>query len=141
VVDCHGERRLRGLVLEESATGARETIAAAALFVEIGGEPVTDWLPRSIARDEAGHILTGRDLRNSSEMATWPLDRLPLPLETSLPGVFAAGDVRRGAANRVAPAVGEGAVAIRSIHAYLGQGNLPEQRQLDLTGATRHGSS
>jgi thioredoxin reductase (NADPH) len=125
VVDCIGERRLRGLVLEERATGRREDVAAAALFAEIGGEPHTHWLPESVARDEHGYILTERDVSTGLGRLMWPLERPPFSLETSVPGVFAAGDVRHGTAKRVAPAIGEGAVAIRSVHEYLGNGNRP----------------
>jgi thioredoxin reductase (NADPH) len=125
VVDCIGERRLRGLVLEERATGRREDVAAAALFAEIGGEPHTHWLPESVARDEHGYILTERDVSTDPGRLMWPLERPPFSLETSVPGVFAAGDVRHGTAKRVAPAIGEGAVAIRSVHEYLGNGNRP----------------
>lgn len=119
VVDGIGERRLRGLELQGGASGGRERVPASALFVEIGGEPQTGWLPEAVARDERGAVVTGRNLAAGRGTAVWPLDRSPLPLETSLPGVFAAGDVRRGAANRVAAAVGDGAVAIRSVHEYL----------------------
>jgi thioredoxin reductase (NADPH) len=139
VVDCVGDRRLRGLVIEERATRRRERVATAALFVEIGGEPQTDWLPDRIARNERGYVLTGRELEAGSG-ATWPLDRLPFPLETSLPGVFAAGDVRQGTAKRLAPAVGEGAVAIRSVHEYLSRGEIVGRSQTGLVGAASSGS-
>ncbi|MDQ3695765.1 MAG: FAD-dependent oxidoreductase [Chloroflexota bacterium] len=120
VVDGIGERRLHGVQLEERATKQRDSLPVAALFVEIGGEPNTGCLPETLARDERGHLLTGRDLlTDAARSATWPLDRLPLTLETSIPGVFAAGDIRRGRIGRVAAAVGDGAVAIRSVQAYL----------------------
>jgi thioredoxin reductase (NADPH) len=141
VVDCTGERRLRGVVLEDRSTGARDSVPAAALFVEIGGEPHTGWLPEYVARDESGHVLTGRDLAAGRGALSWPLDRLPLALETSLPGVFAAGDVRRGGANRVAPAVGDGASAIRSIHEYLDLEPSAGQRRAGLVGAASGGVS
>jgi thioredoxin reductase (NADPH) len=141
VVDCIGERRLRGLVLEERTTGRRERVAAAALFVEIGGEPHTEWLPESMARDARGYLLTGRDLVAGPAPFPWRLDRLPFPLETSLPGVFAAGDVRHGAAKRIAPAVGEGAVAIRSVHDYLGRGLPSSKAGPALAAAGTRGSS
>ncbi len=140
VVDCVGKRRLRGLVLADRTTDARETVAAAALFVEIGGEPHSDWLPERVARDERGYLLTGRELGADPERAMWPLDRLPFPLETSVPGVFAPGDVRRGAAKRMAPAVGEGAIAIRSVHEYLNLGEGAGRSRADLVGAATHGS-
>jgi thioredoxin reductase (NADPH) len=88
---------------------------AAALFVMIGGEPHTDWLPDEIARDEQGYVLTDRDL---PEGARHPFDRPPLMLETSMPGVFAAGDVRQGSIKRVASAVGEGATVVRLVHEH-----------------------
>ena len=95
---------------------------AAALFILIGAEPHTDWLAAAVERDDRGFLLTGRDLlRDGSHRRDWPLDRPPLLLETSLPGVFAAGDVRHGSVKRVASAVGEGAIAIQLVHEYLGE--------------------
>jgi thioredoxin reductase (NADPH) len=136
VVDGLGEQRLHGLILEDRANGARGRVPATALFVEIGGEPQTDWLPQTVARDRQGHILTGRNLQSDKAfLSAWPLDRLPLPLETSIPGVFAAGDVRRGSANRVASSVGDGAVVIRSIHEYLNNGAADVGSQAMLTSA------
>jgi thioredoxin reductase (NADPH) len=79
----------------------------------IGARPRTDWLPPEIARDRRGFILTGQDLGPD---CGWPLERSPLLLETSMPGVFAAGDVRHGAVKRVASAVGEGSIAIQLVH-------------------------
>jgi thioredoxin reductase (NADPH) len=119
VVDGGGVGWLERLVLEDAA-GVTETVAAAALFVLIGAQPHTDWLPAALARDPGGYLLTGDDLlRDGHPPAGWPLGRRPLPLETSVPGVFAAGDVRYGSTKRVATAVGEGAAAIRSVHRYL----------------------
>jgi thioredoxin reductase (NADPH) len=138
VVDATGERRLRGLVLEEDATGTREHVPTTALFVEIGGEPHTEWLPPALMRDEQGRLLTGRNLQSDQGLEAWPRDRTPFPLETSVPGVFAAGDVRRGSANRVASAVGDGAVVIRSVHAYLDEGAGTERvRDIVLAGTNR----
>jgi thioredoxin reductase (NADPH) len=113
VVDGRGEGRLEGLALERD--GKREEHAAAGLFVMIGAEPRTGWLGDAVARDERGYVLTGVDLPAGS----WPLDRSPLPFETSLPGVFAVGDVRHGSVKRVAGAVGEASVAVGSVHRYL----------------------
>ncbi len=96
------------------------TVPAAAVFVLIGAEPRTEWLPGSIARDRWGFLLTGSDLLAGGHPPDgWPLPRPPTLLETSLPGVFAAGDVRAGSVKRVASAVGEGSIAIRLIHDYL----------------------
>ena len=114
VVAARGEQQLTGLVLADVVSGARETVPAAALFVLIGAEPRTQWLAGTLDRDRAGYLLTGHDLL--SEM---PRDRPALPLETSLPGVFAVGDVRHGSIKRVASAVGEGSAAIRHVHEHL----------------------
>jgi len=88
------------------------------LFVLIGAQPRTEWLGEAVARDRQGFIRTGPDLPASTR-ARWPADRPPLELETSLPGVFAVGDVRRGSVKRVASAVGEGAATIPLVHRYL----------------------
>jgi thioredoxin reductase (NADPH) len=109
---------LESLVLEDTASGARRTVPADALFVLIGAQPRTEWLGEAVARDRWGFILTGPDLPASAH-ARGPAGRPPLPLETSLPGVFAAGDVRRGSVKRVASAVGEGAATIPLVHRYL----------------------
>ncbi|HEY1345278.1 MAG TPA: FAD-dependent oxidoreductase [Streptosporangiaceae bacterium] len=113
-----GTGQLQTLVLEDTATGARRSMRADALFVLIGSQPRTEWLGESIARDQWGFILTGPDLPTSTS-PSWPPGRSPLPLETSLPGVFAAGDVRQGSVKRVASAVGEGAGTIPLVHRYL----------------------
>jgi thioredoxin reductase (NADPH) len=119
VVGCDGDGRLERLTLADRAAGTVERVPAAALFVMIGGEPHTQWLPDDVARDRQGYLVTGREIREGSP-ARWPLGRDPMPLETSMPGVFAAGDVRKGSIKRVASAVGEGATAVRLVHEYLG---------------------
>ena len=118
VADGTGTGHLESLVLEDTASGARRSVPADALFVLIGSQPRTQWLGDSVARDRQGFILTGPDLPAGTGHR-WPPGRLALPLETSLPGVFAAGDVRRGSVNRVASAVGEGAATIPLVHRYL----------------------
>jgi thioredoxin reductase (NADPH) len=114
VVEGHGTGRLAALELE-NAESRRETIPSAAVFVMIGAEARTDWLGPSIRRDDHGFVLTGRDLPPDA----YATDRPPLPFETSVPGVFAVGDVRHGSIKRVAEAVGEGSVAVGSVHHHL----------------------
>jgi thioredoxin reductase (NADPH) len=119
VVDGGGEGRLEHLVLEDSASGLTETVPASALFVLIGAEPHTWWLPEEIQRDKRGFVVTGQDLlRDGGSPEGWSLARPPLHVETSMPGVFAAGDVRYGSVKRVASAVGEGAIAIQAVHEH-----------------------
>ena len=117
VAAARGDHRLTELVLRDRATGRDETVPAAALFVMIGATPHTDWLPGDVVRDRHGFILTGRDLPGKDRAEAG--QPIPLPLETSLPGVFAAGDVRAGSVKRVASAVGEGSVAIPQVHQHL----------------------
>jgi thioredoxin reductase (NADPH) len=120
VIDGGGRGRLEHLVLKDRASGLTETFPAAALFVLIGASPHTGWLPEEVMRDERGYIITGNDLlRDGSPPEGWPLQRQPMLLETSVPGVFAAGDVRCGSVKRVASAVGEGSIAIQLVHKYL----------------------
>jgi thioredoxin reductase (NADPH) len=115
VVDGHGDARLEALTLGDVRTGRLDQHKATAVFVMIGAEPHTDWLRGVLELDDRGFILAGRDLPEPA----WPLQRAPLPFETSLPGVFAAGDVRYGSVKRVAGAAGESAVAVGSVHQYL----------------------
>jgi thioredoxin reductase (NADPH) len=110
-----GEGRLTHLVLRDRGSRDTETVPAAGLFVLIGAEPHTQWLPDVIDRDDAGYILTGVDRRGGAASA----GGVTRMFETSLPGVFAVGDVRHGSVKRVASAVGEGAVAIRMVHDHL----------------------
>ena len=109
-----GSPRLDHLVLHDLPTGAEETVATEGLFVLIGAHPMTDWVPAEMARDDHGFLLTGDTLDGR-----WPEERPPLPLETSMPGVFAAGDARHGSVKRVAAAVGEGATAVQLVHRLL----------------------
>jgi thioredoxin reductase (NADPH) len=115
-----GEGHLERLVLRDLATGAEETVPADALFVLIGARPLTDWLPPELAKDEHGFLLTGEDVSGA-----WPLERRAFPLETSLPGVLAAGDVRHDSVKRVAAAVGEGAIAVQFVHRLLAEERRP----------------
>jgi thioredoxin reductase (NADPH) len=116
VVDGRGDTRLQSLTLQD-AQDRQEEVPAAAVFILIGAQPHTEWLTPVLRLDERGFILTGRDV----PAANWPLEREPYPFETSRPGVFAAGDVRHGSAKRVAGAVGEGSVAVGSVHRYLAE--------------------
>ena len=117
VIGGGGEQRLERLVLLDRESGAEEEVSAGALFLMLGGVPLTAWLPAEIERDRGGYLLTGTDLvRNGRVVDCWPLDRPPQVLETSMPRVFAAGDVRHGSSNRVASAVGDGSVVIAQIH-------------------------
>jgi thioredoxin reductase (NADPH) len=116
-----GEGALKSLELRDCRTGELETVPAAALFLMIGAQPHTEWLPETISRDERGYLLTGSDLPESD----WLLERPQLMLETSLPGVFAVGDARHGSTKRVASAVGEGSVVIEQVHQLLTQRATP----------------
>ena len=121
VVGVHGEEHLQGLTLCEIGGSAPQTeVPASYLFVFIGAAPRTEWLDGVVARDDKGFVLTGPDLRlDGRRPAGWRLDRDPYYLESSTPGVFAAGDVRANSVKRVASAVGEGAMAIQLLHSYL----------------------
>ncbi|MDM0117556.1 FAD-dependent oxidoreductase [Variovorax sp. J22R133] len=117
----HGDGALQEISLRDLATGTERRVATQWLFVCIGGEPQTHWAESiGMERDEAGYILTGPDLlQGGRRQPQWPLDREPYFLETSIPGVFAAGDVRHSAVRRVASAVGEGAMAVAFVHRHL----------------------
>ena len=118
VVGGGGDGRLERLTLD--VAGRSESVPAAALFVLIGAEPRTDWLPEEVERDAKGYVVTGTDLlQEGRPPENWPLARPPSLLETSVPGLFAAGDVRQGSTKRVASAVGEGSIVIRLVHGYL----------------------
>ena len=115
-----GDDKLEAVIVEDTETGERHRIEARALFVFIGGEPHTDWLRGIVALDEGGYILTGQDAAVAAPLEGGDgAKRSPQLLETSMPGVFAAGDVRSGSIQRVAAAVGDGAITIRQVHQFL----------------------
>jgi len=117
VANGGGDDRLEWLDLHDNATGEVQRVEAAGLFPMIGAVPHTDWLPATVESDRGGYLLTGVDLIQDGQVVDcWPLARSPRILETSLPGVFAAGDVRHGSISRVASAVGDGSVVISQIH-------------------------
>lgn len=117
-----GEDRLEAIELQEIATGKKRKAITSALFIFIGARPITDWIKLDIVKDEKGFVETGRDLLKYDTFGkAWKLEREPFLLETSCSGIFAAGDVRAGAMNRVASAVGEGAMAIKFVHEYLAE--------------------
>ncbi len=120
VVAAGGDGHLEVLTLSDRGTGGTEQVASSWLFIFIGASPRTDWLGPDIARDSHGFVLTGQDLLASDQAARWRLARAPFALEASVPGVFAAGDVRLDSMKRVASAVGEGAMSIYLVHRYLG---------------------
>lgn len=124
VEEAIGKDHLERIVVRDRASDAVMTIPACALFVFIGASPRTDWLDGRVARDERGFILTGPDVMEGPRSHGWPLERDPFLLETSVPGVFAAGDVRHGSGKRVATAVGEGAMAVMSIWQYRAKNGL-----------------
>jgi len=113
-----GNGRLESICLESTQTGEREEYGCGRMFIFIGAQPRTDWLDGVVARDDHGFILSGPDLR---DVCGWTLDRPPHHLETSVPGVFVAGDVRAESAKRVAAAVGEGSMAVMLVHRYLAE--------------------
>ena len=120
VIETIGTNKLECVTLENNDAGLRKTCEAGALFIFIGARPETDWIKLNILKDSRGFIETGRDLFNYQNFKkVWKLERDPYLLETCIPGIFSAGDVRAGAMNRVASAVGEGAMAIKFVHEYL----------------------
>ena len=120
VVGASGGDHLERLRIADRAAATEEEVNASWLFVFIGAAPCTDWLGKEVLRDSNGFVLTGPDLLTDGEPPPdWPLERHPYFLETSVPGVFAAGDVRGQSVKRVASAVGEGAMAVTLIHRYL----------------------
>lgn len=120
VVEADGNGQLQALVLSNSERESTETVHADGLFIFIGARPYTDWVKNQIIKNKKGFIETGKELNKYDDFAkVWKLERTPYLLETCAPGIFAAGDVRAGAMNRVASAVGEGAMSIKYVHEYL----------------------
>jgi thioredoxin reductase (NADPH) len=118
LVDGDGDQQLEAVLVRDRSTGRLDRIPTAGLFVMIGAEPHTEWLDGTVERDERGFILTGADVDNECD---WPLLRAPMLLETSVPGIFATGDVRHGSVKRVTTAMGEGATVVQLIHQHLEQ--------------------
>jgi thioredoxin reductase (NADPH) len=119
VVSGRGDGHLEALTLADGDSGATEEVLSSWLFVFIGAWPRTEWLGPEIVRDDKGFVVTGHDLVGPASARRWPLARAPFALETSVPGVFAAGDVRLDSMKRVASAVGEGAMSVYLVHRYL----------------------
>ena len=119
VVAGRGDGHLEELTLADRAAGSKAEVATNWLFVFIGASPRTDWLGDDVARDDRGFVITGSDLLSRQDDPRWSLARAPFLLETSVPGVFAAGDVRLDSMKRVASAVGEGAMSVYFVHRYL----------------------
>ena len=120
VVEAHGTEHLEGITVLDSATGDKESVDTQWLFIFIGAAPRTDWLDETVVRDEHGFVVAGPDLLVEGRRPRgWSTDRDPYHLETSIPGVFVAGDVRADSVKRVASAVGEGAMAVMLVHRYL----------------------
>ena len=134
VAEAHGDDRLEAITIVDDATGVKDTIPTHALFIFIGATPHTEYLEGVVDRDRRGFILTGPDL--PARPSGWTLARHPFHLETSVPGIFAAGDVRCGSVKRVAAAVGEGASAVQFIHSYLDSTASPRPlASISLSGA------
>lgn len=117
VVEATGDEHLESIRIRNTSTGSEETVMTPGLFVFIGARPSTEWLSDELLLDDRGFIVTGPDVL-TNDRSRWQLDRDPLLLETSVPGIFAAGDVRHGSGKRVATAVGEGAMAVMSVWQY-----------------------
>ena len=124
VTGLEGDKLLEAVVLTDKPTGKQSRIATSWLFVCIGGAPRTEWAADAgLVRDDAGYLVTGPDLLHDGRAPQgWPLDRNPYYLETNVPGLFAAGDVRHDSVKRCASAVGEGAMAVTFVHRYLATG-------------------
>ncbi|MGB5635801.1 MAG: FAD-dependent oxidoreductase [Waterburya sp.] len=121
ITEVHGDQSLTGLTLIHNQTGKTEQVATSSLFIFIGAKPETEWLDGLVARDQRGFIYAGADLKKSEHFRGWNRDRDPFLLETSVPGIFVAGDVRHNSVKRVASGVGEGSIAIMFVHRYLAE--------------------
>jgi len=121
VTGAMGNEHLEALILTDISTGQVETVPANSLFIFIGARPHTDWLGPEVLRDQHGFVISGLELLDGNRPRVWPLQRLPYTLETSVPGVFVAGDVRQGSIKRVASAVGEGSIVVQFVHRYLAE--------------------
>jgi thioredoxin reductase (NADPH) len=120
VEELHGDDRLEAVTCHNNETGEKTTVPAAAMYIFIGAVPHTEMVADAVVRNNAGFIPTGPELMNNGKRPKgWTLTRSPFMLETSVPGIFAAGDVRQGAVRRVASAVGYGAIAVSQVHQYL----------------------
>jgi thioredoxin reductase (NADPH) len=128
VAAVRGEGSLAGIDLREAASGEVTGVESSGLFIFIGADAETEWLPPEICLDRLGYVLTGAEMRSA---ATWSLDRDPFLLETSVPGIFACGDVRSGPVKRVAAAVGEGSMSIAFVHQYLREAETAAASVLD----------
>jgi thioredoxin reductase (NADPH) len=120
VIAVHGEEKLEAISISCTRSGEISRLPATCLFVFIGAEPRTDWLEGFVARDSRGFVLAGPDvMRAGKRPPGWTADRDPFLLETSVPGVFAVGDVRHGSIKRVASGVGEGSIVVQFVHSHL----------------------
>jgi thioredoxin reductase (NADPH) len=135
VTAAHGEVSLEAIEIRDSATGKTTRIESGGLYIFIGADAQTGWLPPEIARDRKGYVLTGSEMRGAGR---WTLDRDPYLLETSVPGIFACGDVRFGPVKRVAAAVGEGSMAIAFVHQYLREVVAEEGKPLAAAAAPQN---
>ena len=132
VVAVHGDRHLEAITVEDAAAHTQERIETESLFVFIGADARTEWLPCRTARDDRNSLLTGLEAQSSGK---WILDRDPYLLETSVPGVFAAGDVRHGSIKHVASDVGEGSKAIAFAHQFLALSGATSRDSRNLAGS------